>query len=90
VRDMQVVELVESVLVEVLGVEPDEVVPHATVRGDLGAREADILRVVQQLGPAVCPVQAQRLTGHRVNGSVDSFTVEALVDLVEAGPLSPR
>ena len=83
-RDLQVVELVENVLVSVLSVEPDEVVPHATLHKDLGARPADVITVLDRLRHVLPYDALERLTGSRDARHGTTFAVEDLVDLVEA------
>jgi len=81
VRDLRVVELVENVLVEVLGIEPDEVVPYALIRDDLGAGPAQVLMVLSRLGQ---PVPPPRVVDDLPGGAAYPRTVEELVDRVEA------
>lgn len=80
-RDLRVVELVENVLVEVLGIEPDEVVPYALIRDDLGAGPAQVLMVLSRLGQTVRP---SSVVDDGPGLPEDPRTVEELVDRVEA------
>ena len=48
----QVFEKIRDVLVEALGVDDDEVVPEATLTGDLGAESIDFLDIVFRLEKA--------------------------------------
>lgn len=84
-RDLRVVEIVEGVLVDVLGIEPDEVVPYARICDDLGAGPAQLLTVLSLLGEPVQPTGvaagAESDHGTRANGL--PRTVEELVDRIE-------
>lgn len=82
-HDMRVVEFVESVLVELLGVEPEEVLPFATVQGDLNASEADVATVLHRLRHALPHDALSRLSRGSRLGQGGSFTVEELVVLAE-------
>lgn len=79
-RDMRVVKLVESVL----GVEPEEVLPYASVQGDLGAGAADLLAVLRRLRAQLPPGAYERLAAARDAWRDSPVTVAELVDLVEA------
>jgi hypothetical protein len=83
-RNMRVVELVEDVLVDVLDVHPETVLPYASLSDDLGATEADVVAILQRL-ERVLPADAlRRLIPAQTAGPAGSFSVEDLVDLVEA------
>jgi len=81
---MLVVELVERAIVDVLGVEPDEVLPHACLAQDLGASSADIATLMQRLQAALSVPGLTPLCPRHAGLSGGAFTVEELVDLVES------
>jgi acyl carrier protein len=95
-RCMRTIEQVEDAIVETLGVERDEVVPCATLRGDLGADRIALLtilaRVHRSTGLRVTTRRLRRQLRGEGGLSVDSepaddvlgeLTVEHLVDVVE-------
>ena len=81
---MLVVELVERAIVDVLIVDPEEVLPHVRVKEDLGASAADVEAVLQHLQKMLSLHDLASLCHVRVGGPAGDFTVEELVDLVES------
>lgn len=77
--DLRVVEVVENVLVRVLGVEADEVVPCADVVADLGAGPADVQRVLRLLHLS----DDCRMMRSESTGAVSALTVSVLVGWIE-------
>ncbi len=89
-RDMFVVELVERVIVDVLGVHPEEVLPHACVAQDLGASASDIATLMQRLQVTLSEAGLSPLRPPYAGARGGAFTVEELVDLVESRAVHGR
>jgi hypothetical protein len=89
-RDMLAVELVENVLVDVLGVPAEEVLPYACVVQDLGANQCDILVILRRLRGVLPEDAVERLTADGRDRLGDALTVEELVDHVERGTQRDR
>jgi len=77
-RDMLVVELVENVLVDVLGIHPETVLPHALLSDDLGATPVDVMTILQRLEDVLPAGAVQRLIPSQAGGRASSFSVDAV------------
>ena len=78
----EVLDKVKEVLVEALGVDDDEVMPDATLEGDLGAESIDYLDIVFRL---------EKMFSIKIN-KVELFPDEILTnpDYVEDGRMTPE